>query len=236
MSIRRSDTGFTLVELMISLVILSATLGIAFSMMLAYQDAVTVQRREIAVVQQASRAMEDMVDQLRSVNIVTTDEGEPNYIRFQIPVNPDGEGYVDDKREIRWGTVYAGEVLPGGWCAWRFVPKMEGENEAVLDEAAIGYDIDLNGSATDVFVIGRIQATYYESDDLAIAPVGTLDLTQDIVIQVKDDPDPMMIFTGFGALSPSLTVNLAVVDPETSVPLVIELRATVEFENCMNDI
>jgi len=233
MIVHEANKGFTLVEAMVALAILSATLGVAFSMMLSYQEAVEIQRGEVLTVQTASRALDDMVDTLRAVRVVTHDDGEPNFMRFQIPVNPDGKGYLDENRDIRWGTTYGKQVLEGGWCAWRFVPKVENGQQVEFDETAIGYNLDLNESSAEVFILGRIQASFYESADMDAEPVGTLDLTPDIVVQVKDDPLARKLFTLDMA---SATIDLAVVDPQAEVPLVVELSSTVEFQNFLSDL
>ena len=240
----------TLIEVMVATAILSATMVAVLTFTVTLTNSAAEQRRATTIVQMGSRAVESVADSLRVAN-VNWGDSIPQFVAFQVPVDPDGTGYLDTDTDgnilgIRWGvslwdpdTDEYGANL-GHYGAFRFVAgTAAGGGPMIFDEGGRDYDLNRDGDDDDVFEIGHILKEYYDSSDYAL-PYRSERLTGDVVVQLQGDP--LADFVGgdgipermfFRPSTTSVGVTLVVTDLDAKFPALQKLSTVVELQNSL---
>jgi prepilin-type N-terminal cleavage/methylation domain-containing protein len=246
----RRQKAMTLIEVIVASGILGSMMVVVLSFTVTLTDSATEQRRATTIVQAGSRAVESIADSLRAAN-VNWGDSIPQFVAFQVPVDPDGTGFLNTDSDgnilsIRWGIrsrdpdtgEYSANLDHYG--AFRFVAGTAPDgNPLIFDEGGRGYDLNRDGDEDDVFEIGHILKEYYDSTDYTLA-YGHERLTGDVVVQLQGDP--LADFVGGDGIPermfsrPSTTsvgVTLVVTDLQAKFPALQKLSTVVEMQNSL---
>ncbi len=158
------NRGFTLVEVMITMGILGAAMGVAVMALNTATVETALGTADVVVQTQTNRFAEELTTELRSASrssisyetngVSTTGYGD--CIKFQVPVDLDGDGSVFDATT---GSPEYGATLGyrhrAGDIVYRFVANQVDGDDEVLNETALGVDINNDSDQADVFTRGR---------------------------------------------------------------------------------
>ncbi len=167
------NRGFTLVEVMITMGILGAAMGVAVMALNTATVETALGTADVVVQNQTNRFAEELATELRSASrssisyemqgASTADYGD--CIKFQVPVDPDGDGSVIDPAtgSPEYGATLGMLHTAGSDIVYRFVANQVDGADEVLDEAVLGVDINNDGDQVDVFTRGCFTRTTLDS-------------------------------------------------------------------------
>jgi len=149
----KMSKGVTLVELMIVVALLSIVAALSMRIIVAAQRTQT-QGEILANLEEKGRLFTDKLQEWIPSALILTISNYHSSLRFQIPVDPDGDGSIINPTSgyIDWGARDANGVDHLNWSyVYKFVPEVTNE------EWVIGVDINEDGDLEDTFLEGRIE-------------------------------------------------------------------------------
>jgi prepilin-type N-terminal cleavage/methylation domain-containing protein len=161
--------GFTLVEVMITMVILGAAMAVALAAVNTASVETSLGTAD-AVVQDAANALaETLVAELRGASrtsVTYESDGTPtadygDCIRFRVPVDPDGDGSVinADTGQPEYGATLGMLHTADSDIVYRFVANQVGGVDEMLTESTLAADVNNDGDRFDVFARGHFTRT-----------------------------------------------------------------------------
>lgn len=163
------DRGFTLVEVMITMVILGAAMSVAIVALNTATVETSLGTADAVLQNAANMFAERLATELRSASrsrISFETNGAPTVdygdcIRFQVPVDPDGDGSVINPTtgSPEYGATLGGLHTAGSDIVYRFAANQVGGADEVLNEATLGVDLNGDGDQIDAFTRGHFTRT-----------------------------------------------------------------------------
>lgn len=163
------DRGFTLVEVMTTMVILGAAMMVAMAALNTATIETSMGTAEAVVQDGTNMFARKLALELRNASrsrikyemdaAPTIDYGD--CIRFQVPVDSDGDGSVIDPATGRpeYGATLGMLHTAGSDIVYRFAANQVAGDDEVLNEANLGVDLNNDGDWTDVFTRGHFTRT-----------------------------------------------------------------------------
>ena len=176
----RVDRGFTLVEVMITMVILGAAMAAAVVGLNTATIETALGTADAMVQDATNRFAERLVTELRSASkssiviVIGRDDLVTDYgstggdgIKFRVPVDPDGDGSVIDPATGKpdYGATLGGLQGKDWSIVYRFVslgPRMK--------EAEVGVDLNVDMDTVDEFDRGYFERVVVDSGLNAVRP------------------------------------------------------------------
>jgi hypothetical protein len=211
---------------MVALAVLAGTITIAMTFMSYLSRSAADQRRYAVLVADVNRWTNRIAESLRSSSIV---DESPYSITFQVPVNPDGDGPVQDldgdgKLDIRWGARRSDGEYLGHATVIHYVVT------GTFSESAIGIDVNRDHDKTDVFDVGHLEEVHYESIDTTEGdPVRVIALTRDVLLREGGESGTLFSWDDLK----SMRIRLFVSDLHEERPTFIRSETVIPLYNRM---
>jgi prepilin-type N-terminal cleavage/methylation domain-containing protein len=183
--------GFSLVEVMVATVVISAILLASMGLMNTMMTGATVEKRYVLLSQRANRALEQMRSDLWMADISTTLTTGTDSVTYQVPVEYDGDvvdvssgfapywGYNILEAETTTYTSGASTLYDqrGNVAMFRFTAVR------TYSETSEGFDLNEDNDTGDTFKIGRIEHVLFDGSDTTQTPVRVVPLTGNNIVQ-----------------------------------------------------
>lgn len=158
---RRADQGFTtqgftLIEVMMTTAIMAVAMGGALLLVDTASKETAIGTAEAVVQNAVNTFAEKLTLELRNARRSSVTYPDGTSIRFQVPVDPDGDGSVFNTttQVFEYGATLGMLHTAGGYIEYRFQANQVGGVDDELNEADVGVDINIDGDQTDVFKRG----------------------------------------------------------------------------------
>lgn len=155
---RGGRAGFTLLEMMVAIAILSVVMLAVFRTMTHTSDLAAVEAQQNDLEKAGQKMLEEMSAALRSASVISI-SSDGTRIVFQVPVDLDGNGTVlDGSGNVEFGAQEGG-VVTDDTITYRFVQDVVGAQPDMLSEGLLRRDINRDGDLLDRFdrgFLGRI--------------------------------------------------------------------------------
>jgi prepilin-type N-terminal cleavage/methylation domain-containing protein len=149
------NAGFTLLEMVVAVAILSLVLLMAFGTMKRTTEVSSMESLRNQMERSGAESLEAMVEELNASSVLAI-ASDGSLLTFQVPVDLDGNGTVlDADGNCEFGLDDLG-VVSNGSATLMFVQNQVGGNPEVLSEAALGRDLNGDGDRVDIYDRGRI--------------------------------------------------------------------------------
>lgn len=254
-TLRTTQSGMTLLEMAISSSILGVLILSSLTFTTSMTDSASVEMRLSKLRDSAQKAVDRMSDDL-SGSFIPDDtnwriyNGEDNYCRFLVPVDPDGDGDVnDDDMATEWGVARPeGEFLDRSHIETGSMRQFyQGYMFTMTDyfyESDKDFDLNGDGDKDDFFDIGHITKYYSWGQD---PQQGDLDYREDaitpdtVVVQYEYDPETGSNWgdiDGDGESDPlfkqkgsRIDLTLFMIDTDGDEPLLIKVQTSAAQRN-----
>jgi len=150
---RRS--GFTLIEIMIVVIVLTLLFLTVMGTFTAGQAACSIGNANLNLQMTSTRCMSEMTRRLRAARILQYDDVTGMWLDFQVPVDHDGDGDIlDDDNLVEWGA----ERNVGWYYRYAYVKRGEFDES---DQGVDGVDLNRDGDTGDDWSLGSIVEQLY---------------------------------------------------------------------------
>jgi len=157
---RARQRGMTLIEVLLSVALLTVILGALFTSLLSSQKAYNFGMSELLLQETANRIVAQMVEKIResSESRIIIDNDNGCVITLQRPVDHDDDGDIFDANwNVEYGEYYGNAFHLDAYC--QIVFEMTGSlSEATLE------DLNDDGDIADSYQCGQIRLCYYDSN------------------------------------------------------------------------
>ncbi|MBN2713407.1 MAG: type II secretion system protein [Planctomycetes bacterium] len=252
--------GMTLLELMISMAILSVIMVTVMAFASSISSSAEVEQQSLTLVESASLALDNLADSLQAGyipdNWAISIYGDDNF-RFLVPVDHDDDGDVldfsGDSPVVEWGAV-RDDYFPGDFLdkshetsssTQSFYTTIRYVKTGTFTEGDRGIDLNRDGDTVDTFDVGHLEKVYSAGADATRGidvPERVMILTPDYVVRLDntdgaDWPD----MDGDGDADPMfeqngtrIRVTLYLSNTESKLPLFENVSTTIEMRNQQN--
>lgn len=158
MKTRCGERGFTLLELMIAVSILSIVMLTALSALKMVGDSMAAETLDNAAYSAVERVVGEIAEELHCADI-TLVSADRTTINYQIPVDLDGDGtvFVTGTENVEYGFELGG-MPRNGSVTYSFVAT------ETVSELALGRDLNGDGDSADVFDLGHMAKVMTDID------------------------------------------------------------------------
>jgi len=162
MRTRRTRSGTTLVELMVSMAFLAIVLTFSFGALQTTGERFSGEMAIYEISSQARMALAKLSKDLAEARILSR-SADHSSITVMFPVDADGDGgYLDADGNIAWGV----ETTENWTATYAFV------SERTLSESYYGKDFNRDGDTQDTFMIGGINQMIADDNGVVRAMYG----------------------------------------------------------------
>lgn len=209
---RRTQNGFTVLEMAVVLAILAPVLGIAFSGMTSVMTTSAVAATEVGAQRQIIFTTKRLRDDFRKCQ-VTAVAPTGLSITYQHPVDPAGTGLaIDAMGGIVWGAKEAAGPVAGASYTVSFV------QDGLVQEMVLQTDLNGDGDMVDSYQVGHLQRTTTGGTLVDVSPsvflVDAFTPTGDL--NGDGQPDPLFAWTPGGPVDVKLLARTQQPDGEVT--------------------
>lgn len=157
---RPGEGGFTLVELLISVSILSMVMLTAFAAVKMVGDSLAAETLDNLAYSAVERVVAAIAEDLHYAQITDIDDVEWTWINFQVPVDLNGDGTIED---TELGFLLGGRPTPGSVTYAFEADELPDGSPRTVSEGMWG-DLNGDGDSADTFDLGHMVKLMKDTD------------------------------------------------------------------------